>query len=1454
MAIDWNKVARAAQGDTSMYVNQTAGPTKTKAQQQQQKSTKPETKSLPTKGSVMKSTTATADANKRKDVQNRATSVIAEVLKTSSGAQFAKGFGRGAFSMFDGSNPNEKYGTETKNALENSTAYKAGEIGGTLASFAVPYAGATKLVSGTKAVAKGADALTRLGMKAPTAQKVATSVGTDLAVGLPLNLNYAVNVEGQDTAGGIAKSVAKNTAIDLALGAGMEGLGAVFRHIKGKRVGNKVIESAEDVADLSKQEFDELVAKVKAEGGSEEDLRKLADFVNERRGKNAQAGEAINAYSTNEFANAYGLPVPSRIINASSPRLRRMDSESVEEAKSRLGTLFTDEAARDLDEAYDTVRVVWGKNDDYWTNAEVDRLMNPSSKINQHYDIGIEEKIRAVDNAIAKDKNISIREKMRMLDETGIGYEIFGDDFAEMLHWVGVDNYAVRGVTPKNLLEGRPQKYERMSNAEIEEARRRLGIKVGHNEPPNNPNRGFLEQSGNIARQADETALKSANDIGADGNRILATDAENAEKYGAFPKSGTAKASAFGDYTKGVDTILADAPLEDATKEAIIEAKTVGDFTKFTRTNATDVSNANNLIDTLGVDGAYKEFMSKSGNGMVNSKTIALGARLIQELEKAGDSRLMDTIDVYLDMLSETGRTLQASKILSRLTPEGRLASIRRTANNLSVKYGEGQKIELSDETVNAILSARTEAEIQKAHKRAAIEMWNNIPAGLMEKIDAFRYISMLMNPKTHLRNIIGNIMFVVPNSIKNVLQTGLEGAILRGSLKDVERKSAILTKTDDDLIEFAKKQFDEIDIETYKQTGKMNENVRPTESKVYDTKFMEFVRTLNSDALDKEDTIFGKMHYAKAFARYMKANNLTLDKMTDEALNRAREIALETAWKNTFRDANALSSAISRLSYKLANGGAASKVGHTILEGLLPFKKTPINIARRGIDFSPIGLARGIFNTVRGMKHAKSGEEVETLLRGIEDIAGGTAGTGIFLIGALLGGNDFVSGNIGVNKEANYNKMDGEQNYSVRIGDNTYTIDWAQPIAIPFFVGAELGRLMSEDGLEFADVVDSSLAIIDPLLELSMLSGLNEAISGNYTAGGMVDAVEKSVASYIGQYVPTMLGQVNRTFFDDTRRSTTSTDESTQLRFAERNARKMANKIPGLSKKNEPYINLWGEEEKNGSDNLAIRAFEQFVSPGYIGRKNDSAVDAEIRRLANALPDDERGVIFPAFSNNYEFSYGGNDYRMSEKDLTQYKKTSGKAKFDGLDSLFKMDSYKKASDQDKAQMIKKVYENASEEAKLDFLAKKVGNKAYLVTDEMAEAYENSPENYSEKDIYKQYRNAQTALSAYGANMQSSAGLKAIAFTDAGIPEDLFQYFGAKVKKSKVGNIEDVASAASEAGIDTNDVIETYDALDGDSTKAGLVGYLNSTGYTEEQKYYLFALKMPTAINPYRKP
>ena len=797
-------------------------------------------------------------------------------------------------------------------------------------------------------------------------------------------------------------------------------------------------------------------------------------------------------------------------------------------------------------------------------------------------------------------------------------------------------------------------------------------------------------------------------DLGADTNRILPTVEENAEVYGTIEGTSTPKATAFGEVSRTAKTVDENAIVTPQAQKMFDEELVAGTFSKSYKSNPVTVEKANKTIETDGLDGAYDKF--KEGLEVGNEDTIALGARLIQELQKSGDNdKLMTVVTDYIDLLSRKGRELQAASIIKRLTPEGRLVIAQKTAKRLGDQFNGANpnkyiEIKLSDDAINAIKNAKTEKEILEANKKAVIEMWNQIPADFIDKLNAYRYMSMLINPRTWARNTLGNLLFTPVRATKNALGAGMEKLFI----KNGERTKTILTANDKPFLDAATKDWENIGKEVYSSGGEYSSKTRPSEAIIFRTKWLDKVRKFGSDALEWQDELVGGRVYRNSFAKYMKANNISVEDLAkNDVLEKVRLHAMKEAERATFRENTAISNAISKASRR-KNNSLPQVAKSMFIEGVLPFKKTPVNVLWRGLEYSPLGFVEAAYRAINYKKHGLSSPaEV------IDALAAGTTGSALLALGYHLYNLGMLNASSDKSDKSYYEDMLGKQSYSITLGDGTYTVDWISPAAMPLLVGAEVASLADGQGIDGYAVIDGLSKIADPLIETSMLKGLNDALRYNYGENPLLPAVGNILLSYANQFVPTVAGQLARTL-DQTRRSTISTNESSTLRTLEKVANKNIAKLPFASTTLPEYVDVWGRTQEQGG------AFAQFINPGYYSETKITPVDREIMDMGEY---DES--VYPSLYYKYEQTFEKEKYRMSEDDLARFQKTSGQYKYNELGQLFRTQAYKTATDDEKVKMITKVYEEANEIAKAEFLVSKgiPSQRAYLTTDKQREAY-----------------------------------------------------------------------------------------------------------------------------------
>ena len=226
--------------------------------------------------------------------------------------------------------------------------------------------------------------------------------------------------------------------------------------------------------------------------------------------------------------------------------------------------------------------------------------------------------------------------------------------------------------------------------------------------------------------------------------------------------------------------------------------------------------------------------------------------------------------------------------------------------------------------------------------------------------------MAMLGNPRTHVRNIVGNAGFAPVVAVKDLTATAIEAAVGRVSGGTLNRtKGAVgLSRADRALVsaawgDYVNAQDAALGGGKYSDFSNANQYIEQGR-RIFRGKALETYRKANSKALDAEDVWFSRPHYAWAMAQYCKANHITAEQVASgKGMDSARAYAIQEAQKATYRDTNALSQTISDLG-RYRGKNPVKKGVSTIMEGVLPFRKTPANILARGLEYSPAGLLMG--------------------------------------------------------------------------------------------------------------------------------------------------------------------------------------------------------------------------------------------------------------------------------------------------------------------------------------------------------------------------------------------------------------------------------------------------------------------------------------------------------------
>ena len=376
----------------------------------------------------------------------------------------------------------------------------------------------------------------------------------------------------------------------------------------------------------------------------------------------------------------------------------------------------------------------------------------------------------------------------------------------------------------------------------------------------------------------------------------------------------------------------------------------------------------------------------------------------------------------------------------------------------------------------------------------------------------------------------------------------------------------------------------------------------------------------------------------------------------------------------------------------------------------VLPFKKTPMNILKRGLEYSPLGFMKNITaDVVRLVEYQKwaNGKKAEKAnwalspAQFIDKISSGITGLGLAGIGAFMKSMGWLT--VGFKKddpEDKYKKAKGMQEYSLNINlfgqDISYTIDWMAPGCMPLFVGAVVEDVSERGGFSLGDTLQGFASVTEPIWNLSMLDGMNSLFQTNqYESGDPATQILMKVGlNYLNSFIPTAVGQISRTI-DPTRRKTYvqsgSSPSSAYYTFEQ-----MQNKTP-WSVYNIPYRDVRGNEDRRSE---VQRFFENVLSPGYVSYvKNDSTIN-ELERLYKNNTD-AKGINAVVLEDaDKSFTVKGEKINLTDQQYDRMDVERKQMGFDLLDKLMADPYYAQVDDIARINMINDIWTYATQQAK----------------------------------------------------------------------------------------------------------------------------------------------------------
>lgn len=818
-------------------------------------------------------------------------------------------------------------------------------------------------------------------------------------------------------------------------------------------------------------------------------------------------------------------------------------------------------------------------------------------------------------------------------------------------------------------------------------------------------------------------------------------------------------------------------------------------------------------------------------NTRVQSDDWALGFTLAKKLDEAGDH--FNSASVYNDLAqlgSDSARITQMQVLLRDLSPIGREEAVLQMAEKMAERHGVDVRV--TDELMDMLHNANGEKEVGAVLDAIQVDLWNQVPLTLWDKLKSFRYLAMLGNPKTHIRNIVGNVIFTPARRMSDFIATAMEQALPQA------QRTRTFTH-DKDLMDLGRVVLD-ASRGNLDSVTRWKPSIRANGARAFDSRVLQLINDASTYSLEHGDTIFSDPEFIRQFAGYIQAKGYNINTVTRELVDEAAEVATRRSLEATFRNENLIADAINSLK-------RSGRVANFFTEAAIPFVKTPSNVLIKAVHYTPVGIADGV------RKLLKAGGDSRLVTDAISEMAEGLTGTGIMTLGWFLAREGIIQPSLDTSTaEGKFRSENGEQAYSINIGDHSYTLDWAAPAVVPLMVGAEMNKWFEDsdfstfDVSDFAGILEGFSGMLNPVFDMSMLSGLENALDvGQQSKLNPVVAVgANTLKNYGSSFVPSVLRQIARTATPD-RRTTTSTAESPAERDLERYVRGLISGIPGANNLLEPYVNNLGERDSKRNPNDYLKAAVQnFLSPGTLATRRDEPVTNELQSLVGRVSEEEARAVIPPNVSGYTVSLGGQEYRMTESELTKFKETRGQYSRQHLNALFNSDAYKQMTDQEKVEAVKDIYADALHHAQDEFMMDHGMTRTdvdfYRLSGQTQAKYD---ESYMDKQLFV---NTYNTIRPYSTNNG-----KAMAAAEAGLSLDGLHYFN-DIKEDQWWQ----AQYAVQQGLTASQVEEIGKACDldgnGSRKRDEIIAYLDSQSLTREQKMVLFDMLSTSKKNPYR--
>lgn len=580
----------------------------------------------------------------------------------------------------------------------------------------------------------------------------------------------------------------------------------------------------------------------------------------------------------------------------------------------------------------------------------------------------------------------------------------------------------------------------------------------------------------------------------------------------------------------------------------------------------------------------------------------------------------------------------------------------------------------------------------------------NKMPKEFWTKVKNFRRMGFLFNPKTIIRNWFGNISMVpvykatdlVGSKLDKVVSEQLKTQRTTGTfIKDVYKEGQREGKR-------ASKRDYQLGILTgLGNPHEVGEGQTFSDKNVIG-KTLNEVEKLTNYLMARGDRGYEQGHYLNTLTNLMRLNGV--ETATEEMIQIAKDTASKRTWKNSGKMVQVASgirklfNAVGIKDGKLGVYTPGTNVSIGLGDVILPFIMTPANLLVATYDFSPAAALTSM-KTWKDLKTAiKDGKNIQTAQKAfVDSTSRAMVGTLLYIVAGAMAKMGVITGGEDEDKDKReLDKILGNQPFSIKIGNTSYTYDWLQPLSNIFATMGEVERQKTAEKTNFAKLVGEAFTVGgDRLLEQSFLQNVKTLLGGSYNDDkSLGERVVDLTADIPSSMIPTLFKQT-ADFLDPNIKTTYDKNSPLQTMLSKTMAR-----IPFVKSALPTKKDVLGNDLKY-HNSFGTGILTSFLSPMNI--KSDVAGDLG-DELVDVLNHTGDKTIIPQVAIKY-IDYDSNKdgkterFNFNPSQQSKLQEAMGKIVSDSFENIFANDVYMNATYNEKATALKSLMEYAKGKA-----------------------------------------------------------------------------------------------------------------------------------------------------------